>query len=122
MNDLIQLFFFTTRALIGQGRTVDASPVCDAQYNVLTHVFDANLHYDLVRMTLDDMGEVAFRNGALEEAGMRYLQLWRMRIQVHGPNVDHPDIASSLHHTEMVALLKGLLDEAEHCYRKAWIC
>ena len=119
MEKVIELFFFTTRALISQGRTVEASPICTAQYEVLISTLGERSSDRRVIWTLFDMGEVALENGTLIEAMKRCRQVLHVLQQAHGYDVDHDDIARALHQMGIVAQLKGQYEEAREWYRKS---
>ena len=112
-NEVVQLFFFTTRALIFLGRTVQASPLCNAQYRTLTSVLGGSSEDYRVLLTLESMGEVALKNSSLNEAEEIYARLLNTYQQKYGRNEDHPATAVSFHQLGMVAQLKGLMADAE---------
>ena len=116
VKEALLLSFFSTRALISQGRTVDASPLYNPQFEMLTSIYGASSNDYYVRSALSDMGSVARRNGNLDEAMEKYFELLRKLQQVHGPGVDHADVATTLHNIGVVAQDRGQLDDAKQCY------
>ena len=99
---------------------MDASPLCNAQYEVLSVVLGNSSNDDRVLSTLFDLGLVARKNGNLNDATEKYFKLLQKLQEVHGPDVYYADVAAALHNMGAVAQERGRLDEADRWYRESY--
>ena len=120
LKEALKPFFFTSRALISQGRTVDVPPLCNAQYEVLSVVLGNSSNDDRVLSTLSNLSLVARKNGNLNDATGKYFKSLRKLQEVHGPDVYHADVAAALHNMGAVAQERGRLNEADRRYRESY--